>query len=66
MRSAGVPAELVAPMMGHADTRMVARVYSRLSVTDLGRQVSAFFPQNDCSNTEADPADSGFLSLGSG
>ncbi len=35
LRAAGAPNDLVAPVLGHADTRMVDRVYGRLSVDDL-------------------------------
>jgi hypothetical protein len=30
MREAGFPLELIAPLMGHKDTRMLERVYGRL------------------------------------
>src|SRR5450432_477902 len=35
MRLARVPAEIVAPTMGHRDTRMVERVYGRLSPEEI-------------------------------
>lgn len=35
MRASGAPLELLAPAMGHGDTRMVERVYARLDVTQL-------------------------------
>ena len=41
LRSAGTPTELIAPMMGHADTRMVERVYGRLEPAELRRRVMA-------------------------
>jgi hypothetical protein len=41
LRAAGAPTELIAPTMGHADTRMVERVYGRLSPDDLRRRIMA-------------------------
>lgn len=35
LRQDGAPPDLIAPVMGHADTRMVERVYGRLPVQDL-------------------------------
>jgi integrase len=35
MREAGFPLELIAPLMGHKDTRMLERVYGRLSPEQL-------------------------------
>ena len=35
LRASGVAPHLIAPMMGHADTRMVERVYGRLSTEEL-------------------------------
>jgi integrase len=35
LRSAGAPSDLVAPAMGHADARMVQRVYGRLEGEEL-------------------------------
>lgn len=40
LRAAGVSPELIAPAMGHADTRMVERVYGRLPVEDLRRRLA--------------------------
>lgn len=42
MAEAGVPLELVAPMMGHADTRMLERIYARRSPGELARAVARF------------------------
>jgi integrase len=39
LRAAGAPTDLIAPVMGHADTRMVERVYGRLSPSDLRRRI---------------------------
>lgn len=41
MRASGAPLELIAPAMGHADTRMVERVYGRLDVSQLGALLEA-------------------------
>ncbi len=40
LRAAGASPELIAPVMGHADTRMVERVYGRLPVEDLRRRLA--------------------------
>jgi integrase len=37
LRASGAPIELIAPVLGHADTRMVERVYGRLPTEDLTR-----------------------------
>jgi hypothetical protein len=57
MRLARVPAEIVAPTMGHRDTRMVERVYGRLSPEEIGVLLSAHFA--DCMTGVADKVDSG-------
>ncbi len=45
MRQAGVPLELIPPMMGHRDGKMVERVYGRLRVEDLASRIrSAICP----------------------
>jgi integrase len=45
LRAQGAPPDLIAPVMGHADTRMVERVYGRLSPQALAeRLVSAIGP----------------------
>lgn len=38
-----VPAEIVAPTMVHKDTRIVERVYGRLSPEEIGALLSAHF-----------------------
>lgn len=35
MRRDRIPLELIAPMMGHADTKMLERVYGKLSTAEL-------------------------------
>jgi integrase len=40
MRRDGVSLELVSAVLGHADTRMVSRVYGRLDARELGRQIA--------------------------
>jgi Phage integrase family len=35
----GVPPHLIAPLMGHKDSRMVERVYGRLPVDDLAKRI---------------------------
>jgi len=34
LRAAGTPPHLIAPLMGHADSRMVERVYGRLEAVE--------------------------------
>jgi integrase len=51
MRAAGAPPDLIAPMMGHADTRMVERVYG--PVRDLAVRVAKSIGA-DCSAFVAD------------
>lgn len=36
----GAPPELIAPVLGHVDNRMVERVYGRLPVEDLRRRLA--------------------------
>jgi hypothetical protein len=57
MRLARVPAELVAPTMGHRDTRMVERVYGRLSPEEIGALLTDHFAP-DCIAFVADSVDS--------
>jgi Phage integrase family len=57
MKLAHVPAEIVAPTMGHRDTRMVERVYGRLSPEEIGALQSAHFA--DCITGVADQVDLG-------
>jgi hypothetical protein len=56
MRLARVPGEIVAPTMGHRDTRMVERVYGRLSPEEIGALLSAHFA---CITGVADKVDLG-------
>ncbi len=41
MRMAGVPLDLIAPVMGHKDSRMLERVYARLPLADLRSRIRA-------------------------
>ena len=41
LRQDGAPPDLIAPVMGHADTRMVERVYGRLPLQDLEQRLAA-------------------------
>ncbi len=52
LRSAGVTPDLIAPAMGHVDTRMVERVYGRLSPQVLGERIAAALGPENC-NTSA-------------
>ena len=62
LRAAGVAPDLIAPVMGHADTRMVERVYGRLSPQALATRLAAeppvFFMQ-----LPRDPLDNPNVSL---
>ncbi len=58
LRAAGVPPDLIAPVMGHADTRMVERVYGRLPVQVLARRIAAAIGPENCSTFVAAPVDS--------
>jgi|GEM_PF-3742039 len=42
--------------MGHADTRMVERVYGRMPIDDLERRLAAAIGQSDCSAFATDSA----------
>jgi integrase len=63
MRNKGAPNDLIAPAMGHADTRMVERVYGKLTPAELRRLIekSAGLKTtkglSDCRNTASDSAD---------
>ena len=48
LRAAGVAPDLIAPVMGHADTRMVERVYGRLSPQALATRLAAALGPNFC------------------
>lgn len=41
LRQGGAPPDLIAPVLGHADTRMVERVYGRLPLQDLEQRLAA-------------------------
>ncbi|MEY4578741.1 MAG: hypothetical protein RL701_3444, partial [Pseudomonadota bacterium] len=49
LRQAGAAPDLIAPVMGHADTRMVERVYGRMPIDDLERRLAVAIGQSDCS-----------------
>jgi integrase len=40
LRAQGVPPHLIAPVMGHKDSRMVERVYGRLPIDDLAKRIA--------------------------
>jgi len=56
LRQAGAAPDLIAPVMGHADTRMVERIYGRLPIDDLERRLAAAIGQSDCSADATDSA----------
>jgi len=57
MRLARVPAEIVAPAMGHRDTRMVERVYGCLSPEEIGALLTQHFAL-DCITGASNGVDS--------
>jgi integrase len=58
LRAAGASPELIAPVMGHADTRMVERVYGRLPVEDLRRRLAQAMGL-DCITGVSNPVEMG-------
>ena len=58
LRAAGVPPDLIAPVMGHADTRMVERVYGRLPIQTLASRIAAAMGPEHCSTFVTAPVDS--------
>lgn len=70
MRADGVPPHLIGAMMGHADSRMVERVYGRLPLPDLHAAVATSLgvkipsvapkskPDSDCITNASDSEDS--------
>ncbi len=60
MRASGVPLEVLAPMMGHTDTRMLQVVYARLDVDqlrDLALGVRAVYAEPEDGAHQAHPSD---------
>jgi integrase len=60
LRNAGATPDLIAPLMGHADTRMVERVYGWLTPAELGRRIAYAIGPETCSTfatNEVDNAD---------
>jgi len=49
LRAAGAPPDRIAPVMGHVDTRMVERVYGRLSPEALAERLAAALGPERCS-----------------
>ncbi|MDB4985918.1 MAG: integrase family protein [Myxococcaceae bacterium] len=46
LRAQGAPPHLIAPVLGHVDSRMVERVYGRLPIDQLAARLSAELGQN--------------------
>jgi integrase len=65
MRALGVSIELVAPVLGHKDTRMVARVYGRMTPEDLAARIYAdatnFGSEKKSDNSRTVPVESSVL-----
>jgi len=57
LRAAGAPTDLIAPVMGHADTRMVERVYGRLAPSDLRRRIVGLRGRSRCVTGVSDSVD---------
>jgi integrase len=61
LRAAGAPVELVAPVMGHVDSRMVERVYGKLPTDELRARLYAALGPDHCDTFVPDTVDSGGL-----
>ena len=59
MSDQGVPNEVIAPMMGHADTRMLSRVYNRKTPEELARAVRRAAGLPEPAAPQAQPASQG-------
>lgn len=58
LRAQGAPPHLIAPVMGHVDSRMVERVYGRLPTDQLAARLSQELGANSLPNVCLRPADS--------
>jgi hypothetical protein len=58
LRAQGVPPHLIAPVMGHVDSRMVERVYGRLPTDQLALRLSQELGANSLPNVCLHPAES--------
>jgi integrase len=61
LRAQGAPPHLIAPVMGHVDSRMVERVYGRLPTDQLAQRLSQELGENSLPNVCLRPADSADL-----
>lgn len=52
LRAQGAPPDLIAPVMGHADSRMVERAYGRLPTDALARRLAAATGQQRICNRQ--------------
>ncbi len=59
LRAAGASPELIAPVMGHADTRMVERVSGRLPLEDLRRRLAQALGVNCIAGASLTPKNPG-------
>lgn len=62
LRSAGVPLDLIAAVLGHADSTMVERVYGRLEPDILAnrlRQSLGIISEDECNTGVTDPKETG-------
>ena len=57
LRGAGVEPQLIAPMMGHTDSRMVERVYGRLEPAELGALIAKKVAKPEEDDRPAPPED---------
>jgi len=58
MRAAGVTLANIAPLMGHSDSKMVEKVYGRLSPRELGVLLAAQMPGSTAAHLQLTDADS--------
>jgi len=58
LRAQGAPPHLIAPVLGHVDSRMVERVYGRLPTDQLALRLSQELGANSLPNVCLRPADS--------
>ena len=58
LRAQGAPPHLIAPVLGHVDSRMVERVYGRLPTDQLARRLSQELGENSLPNACLRPAES--------
>ncbi len=61
LRAAGTPTDLIAPVMGHKDGRMVERVYGRLDPHLLAERIRAAIGPEQCRSPLGSRDDKGYI-----